>query len=642
MSSRLSSRNGSGSRNQRHLPPASTPHTNQPALTDRSTSSYSSSFTSSSSWQPPDTDIIQLPSANDFPGRIRTFQQLEDFLCTVPTSCCEAPLHSLHQAIKRTMGEDTFFGLLLPQIINLGRKCNQLFTSPLYIIRPVPSTPTSTSSNQTSTSNGSLYSNWSNMVGKYNVAAPGTQTVRLSAKQCLALMCVSFLCLFPGRMTSNCTCDTDPTLPSINLDELYYPNVPHQTSKLCMILEYFQRQFYRLEKRASSLSNELVFARMAVTEVNWEKSSKPLLPVTVHPLHRTLDEGLDTLRVDFANAIIGGGALSYGCVQEEIMFALHPELIVTRLFFSGLQQNESLLMIGAERFSKPISYGYNLQYGGRFHDPAKKHNNILQSYFVAIDAVDYRYKSKNFQYTQNMVARDLCKAYSAFACTECGPVPRDVSTGNWGCGAFGGDPELKSIMQWLAASQSGRCMHYYPWDHEWLHDHLATLSQELLQCKCTVGDVAQFLFDETSMINALWEGKNVFTQLWEHFCQPKQTKLVKNAPQPRPQSQKNLLPTTNTNRTQQQTSTSQSMPTSHPNAQPHDGDQDLFGGEYHVTNSWSTESEIQEDTFTHDDSWESSGPLQVMNCLSQPKGPTQRRPHTKRQVNAGSPLSRTH
>lgn len=28
-----------------------------------------------------------------------------------------------------------------------------------------------------------------------------------------------------------------------------------------------------------------------------------------------------------------------------------------------------------------------------------------------------------------------------------------VVTGNWGCGAFGGDPELKAIIQWLAASQ---------------------------------------------------------------------------------------------------------------------------------------------------------------------------------------------
>jgi len=28
-----------------------------------------------------------------------------------------------------------------------------------------------------------------------------------------------------------------------------------------------------------------------------------------------------------------------------------------------------------------------------------------------------------------------------------------VATGNWGCGVFGGDPEVKTIIQWLAASQ---------------------------------------------------------------------------------------------------------------------------------------------------------------------------------------------
>jgi len=28
-----------------------------------------------------------------------------------------------------------------------------------------------------------------------------------------------------------------------------------------------------------------------------------------------------------------------------------------------------------------------------------------------------------------------------------------VATGNWGCGAYGGDPELKSLLQWLAVSQ---------------------------------------------------------------------------------------------------------------------------------------------------------------------------------------------
>jgi hypothetical protein len=40
---------------------------------------------------------------------------------------------------------------------------------------------------------------------------------------------------------------------------------------------------------------------------------------------------------------------------------------------------------------------------------------------------------------------------------NCSSVSSDhsigVSTGNWGCGAFGGNPEIKSMIQWIAVSQ---------------------------------------------------------------------------------------------------------------------------------------------------------------------------------------------
>ena len=31
-----------------------------------------------------------------------------------------------------------------------------------------------------------------------------------------------------------------------------------------------------------------------------------------------------------------------------------------------------------------------------------------------------------------------------------------VATGKWGCGAFGGDPLLKFLIQWIAVSVTGR------------------------------------------------------------------------------------------------------------------------------------------------------------------------------------------
>lgn len=44
---------------------------------------------------------------------------------------------------------------------------------------------------------------------------------------------------------------------------------------------------------------------------------------------------------------------------------------------------------------------------------------------------------------------------------------RPVATGNWGCGAFKGDPQLKSMLQWLVASSCGRPrMIYSPFANE--------------------------------------------------------------------------------------------------------------------------------------------------------------------------------
>lgn len=51
-------------------------------------------------------------------------------------------------------------------------------------------------------------------------------------------------------------------------------------------------------------------------------------------------------QVDFASSWIGGGVLSSGLVQEEILFLMNPELIVSRLFTQRLTDNECLVITG--------------------------------------------------------------------------------------------------------------------------------------------------------------------------------------------------------------------------------------------------------------------------------------------------------
>ena len=59
-----------------------------------------------------------------------------------------------------------------------------------------------------------------------------------------------------------------------------------------------------------------------------------------------------------------------GCwsVQEEIRFAICPELIASRLFTEVLLENEVLMVYGPERFCSYQGYGSSFQCAGDFED----------------------------------------------------------------------------------------------------------------------------------------------------------------------------------------------------------------------------------------------------------------------------------
>ena len=109
--------------------------------------------------------------------------------------------------------------------------------------------------------------------------------------------------------------------------------------------------------------------RMAYSEWQaWVCCAKPLCALVVDATAKIEDSPTGVLRADFANKMIGGGVLGHGCVQEEIMFLLSPELIVARLFVSELTDREALHLIGAERYSSYDGYAAGFRFAGPFVD----------------------------------------------------------------------------------------------------------------------------------------------------------------------------------------------------------------------------------------------------------------------------------
>ena len=69
-----------------------------------------------------------------------------------------------------------------------------------------------------------------------------------------------------------------------------------------------------------------------------------------------------------------------------------------------------------------------------------------------------------------LILRELNKALSGFS-PHAGLEPFEcVSTGNWGCGVFGGDVQLKSLIQWAAACAAGVKLRYVTDSHPALTD----------------------------------------------------------------------------------------------------------------------------------------------------------------------------
>ena len=164
--------------------------------------------------------------------------------------------------------------------------------------------------------------------------------------------------------------------------------------------------------------------------------------------------------IDFANMFIGGGVLSGGCVQEEILFAVEPEAIVSIFLMEKMEENDAIRIDNLIQYSKYSGYGWSFKYE---ENAIKDNNKIIKHNIIAIDAI-CSFSSGGVE--KEYVERDLIKAYIGFNLINFNndnilKLKKTIATGNWGCGAFGGDFELKFIQQWLAASYAGVEKLYY-------------------------------------------------------------------------------------------------------------------------------------------------------------------------------------
>ncbi|KAK9695255.1 Poly (ADP-ribose) glycohydrolase (PARG) [Popillia japonica] len=332
-----------------------------------------------------------------------------------------AALHYFFEEVLEEEEGDAFFKTLLPGIVRLALQLPEILPGNLPLLQKQKSS-----------------------------------SISLSQLQIASLLANGFLCTFPWRK------DVSNTYPGLNFARLFSAHfrpkrVNCVVEKIKAICHYFRKVITKAPVGTVTFERKYLQKNQFP---RWDKIDNNLGNTKVHICSKeTIENGLGLLQVDFANKFVGGGVLGYGCVQEEIRFIICPELIVSRLFTEELNSSEALLIIGAERYSNYSGYGDTFTWDGDYQDqtPYDYYGRRKVS-ILAIDAIKFNKASEQFS-TSHML-RELNKAYVGFHSNLAGKLA-PVATGNWGCGAFRGDPSLKSLIQLMACSAARRHMVYY-------------------------------------------------------------------------------------------------------------------------------------------------------------------------------------
>ncbi|XP_047668044.1 poly(ADP-ribose) glycohydrolase [Tachysurus fulvidraco] len=318
------------------------------------------------------------------------------------------------------------------------------------------------------------------------------QSLTMSQEQIACLLANAFFCTFPRR---NSRKSEYYNYPEINFYRLFEGSAHQKIEKLRTLLCYFRRV------TTEKLTGLVTFTRQSLNSFpKWESLATRLTRLHISFEGTIEDQGYGMLQVDFANRMVGGGVTGLGLVQEEIRFLINPELIVSRLFTEALEHNECLIITGTEQYSKYSGYADSYRWKANHKDETPRDEWQRRcTEIVAVDALKYRHYMEQFH--PEKFTRELNKAYCGFV--RHGVDTQNLSaiaTGNWGCGAFGGDTRLKALLQLMAAAEAGRDVAYFTFGDSALMRDVHDLHTFLTDKNVTVGKLYGLLKQYFNMV----------------------------------------------------------------------------------------------------------------------------------------------
>lgn len=313
-----------------------------------------------------------------------------------------------------------------------------------------------------------------------------SHSLTLSQEQISCLLANAFFCTFPHRNSTHPRAEYS-NYPDINFNRLFGESSKRKQQKLKTIFQYFRSV---TEEPPQGL---VTFERRSLAgRCDWKRCDSKISKLHITSKGTIEKDGKGMLQVDFACAMVGGGVLGSGLIQEEIRFLTHTELIVSRLFTEKLGDWDALCITGPQCYSEYSGYSDTYSWEGPHTDTTERDRWMRRcTKIVAIDAI--KFKNEQQQFEMRNVDRELNKAYCGFKPRVQAQCYLPVATGNWGCGAFNGDIKLKALIQIMAASKASRDIVYFTFGNEELVQEIWNVHNFLQKQHFTVGKLYSVL-----------------------------------------------------------------------------------------------------------------------------------------------------
>jgi len=320
--------------------------------------------------------------------------------------------------------------------------------------------------------------------------------LKLTGKQIRCLLCHAFFNTLNSFLAQNPNHDPKQSrFGNITFYQLY--GRPHQESieRLKCLFYYFMTVFTEEPKE------EVIFLRRVLNEFPDWKNDETLITREVNVSDLTKIEDSDAfLHVDFANKNLQIHNNIPSCTQEEVLFSIRPALYITLLISETLKKNEAIFMLGCKRYCNYTGYLHTFKFAGPYEgiNDEKKTSGL-----IAIDSV---VNWGNLQFEPKYVDRDLNKAFLGFCGIEkvieeyvkgkeISLDLKKISTGNWGCGAFGGDYVLKFVQQIMVANKIDRNLDYSTFGDKEKCMILREMDKKIKEKKLRIKDLYEILMD---------------------------------------------------------------------------------------------------------------------------------------------------